>query len=202
MALTTLAPIIRDQEATGSRLSRLNEPEAGRMSMLAETVDAVIGIDTHRDSHEVEIADADRQLSAEVGRDQVVHQVENRRLAIAVAKAWRELKDHRAQLLAIVDDIAPGLTSRYGAGPVSAAQVVVSFSHPGRCGSEAAFAALSGTSPIPVSSGKTIRHRLNRGGDRALYRATRPSYAAVIRLAKMSAAPRAVRRWRVRRRGA
>jgi transposase len=47
----------------------------------------------------------------------------------------------------------------------------VSFSHPGRCRNEAAFAALSGTSPIPASSGQTIRHRLNRGGDRALNRA-------------------------------
>jgi transposase len=36
---------------------------------------------------------------------------------------------------------------------------------------QAAFVALSGTNPIPASSGKTIRHRLNRGGDRALNRA-------------------------------
>jgi transposase len=67
--------------------------------------------------------------------------------------------------------LAPGLTSRYGIGPVSAAQAIVSFSHPGRCRSEAAYAALGGTSPIPASSGQTIRHRLNRGGDRALNRA-------------------------------
>jgi len=40
-----------------------------------------------------------------------------------------------------------------------------------RCRNEAAFAALGGTSPIPASSGKTVRHRLNRGGDRALNRA-------------------------------
>jgi transposase len=73
-------------------------------------------------------------------------------------------------LLAIVDDIAPGLTSRYGVGPVSVAQAIVSFSHPGRCRSEAAFASLGGTSPIPASSGQTVRHRLNRGGDRALSR--------------------------------
>jgi transposase len=71
--------------------------------------------------------------------------------------------------LAIVKRHCPSLTSRYGAGPVSAAQVIVSFSHPGRCGSEAAFAALGGTSPIPASSGQTIRHRLNRGGDRAIH---------------------------------
>ena len=55
--------------------------------------------------------------------------------------------------LAIVENTAPGLTTRYGVGPVSAAQVIVSFSHPGRCRSEAAFAALGGTSPIPASSG-------------------------------------------------
>lgn len=83
----------------------------------------------------------------------------------------QQLGDNRAQLLAIVEDIAPGLTSRYGVGPVSAAQAIVSFSHLGRCRSEAAFAALGGASPIPASSGQIIRHRLNRGGDRALNRA-------------------------------
>jgi hypothetical protein len=62
----------------------------------------------------------------------------------------------------------PGLTDRYGVGPVTAAQAVVSFSHPGRCRNEAAFAALAGTSPLPASSGRTVRHRLNRGGDRRL----------------------------------
>jgi transposase len=114
---------------------------------------------------------AEREAPARAGRDQVVRQAEIRRLALALGQAGRELKDNRAQLLAIVDDIAPGLTSRYGVGPVSAAQAIVSFSHPGRCRNEAAFAALSGTNPIPASSGKTIRHRLNRGGDRALNRA-------------------------------
>ena len=44
----------------------------------------------------------------------------------------------------------------------------MSFSHPGRCRSDAAFAQLAGTSPIEASSGQTTRHRLNRGGDRAL----------------------------------
>jgi transposase len=114
---------------------------------------------------------ADRDLPAHASREQAVRQAELRRLALALGQGRRQLKDNRAQLLAIVDDIAPGLTSRYGVGPVSAAQAIVSFSHPGRCRNEAAFAALSGTNPIPASSGKTIRHRLNRGGDRALNRA-------------------------------
>jgi transposase len=56
-------------------------------------------------------------------------------------------------------------------GPVSAAQAIVSFSHAGRCRNDAAFAKLAGTSPIEASSGQTTRHRLNRGGDRALNKA-------------------------------
>ena len=73
---------------------------------------------------------------------------------------------NRAQLQTIVDEMAPGLTQRRGIGAVTAAQAIVSFSHPGRCRNDAAFAALSGTSPLQASSGKTVRHRLNRGGDR------------------------------------
>jgi transposase len=114
---------------------------------------------------------AGRQLPAHASREHGVRQAEIRRLADALCHARRQLKDNRAQLLAIVNDIAPGLTSHYGDGPVSAAQAIVSFSHPGRCRNEAAFAALGETSPIPASSGQSIRHRLNRGGDRALNRA-------------------------------
>src|SRR5207244_5083747 len=44
-------------------------------------------------------------------------------------------------------------------------------SHPGRFRSEAAFASLAGAAPIPASSGQTVRHRLNRSGDRQLNRA-------------------------------
>jgi transposase len=128
---------------------------------------------------------ADREIPAHAQREQAVRQAEIRRLALALGQARRQLKDNRAQLLAIVEDIAPGLTSRFGIGPVSAAQAIVSFSHPGRCRSEAAFAALGGTSPIPASSGQTVRHRLNRGGDRALNRAIH-----AIALVRMRSCPR------------
>lgn len=47
----------------------------------------------------------------------------------------------------------------------------MAWSHPGRFRNEATFAALAGTSPLPASSGKTTRYRLNRGGDRQLNRA-------------------------------
>jgi transposase len=74
-------------------------------------------------------------------------------------------------LAALVAELAPTLLAKVGIGPVSAAQAIVSWSHHGRCRNDAAFAALAGASPIPASSGRTIRHRLNRGGDRQLNRA-------------------------------
>jgi transposase len=114
---------------------------------------------------------ARRRPSREATREQGVRHAEIRRLALAVREAARELRTNRAQLQAIVNDVVPGLTERRGIGPVSAAQAVVSFSHAGRCRNDGAFAALAGASPLPASSGRTVRHRLNRGGDRALNKA-------------------------------
>ncbi len=93
--------------------------------------------------------------------------------------------DPSAQILELLHEIAPGLTDRPGVGPVSAAQTVVSFSHPGRVRNDAAFAALAGTSPLAASSGQRTRHRLNRGGDRALNRAVH-----TIALTRMRSCPR------------
>ena len=114
---------------------------------------------------------ARRRPPREASREQAVRHAEIRRLAHALRETGRQLKANRAQLHTIVNDIAPGLTERRGIGPVSAAQAIVSFSHPGRCRNDAAFAALGGASPLEASSGRTVRHRLNRGGDRALNRA-------------------------------
>jgi len=111
---------------------------------------------------------ARRRLPREANREQAVRHTEIRRLALAVRDGARALTTNRAQLQSIVNDLAPGLTERRGIGPVSAAQAIVSFFHPGRCRNNAAFAALAGTSPLEASSGRTVRHRLNRGGDRAL----------------------------------
>ena len=67
--------------------------------------------------------------------------------------------------------MAPALLAQPGIGPITAAQVLISWSHPGRLRSEAAFAMLAGAAPIEASSGQVVRHRLNRGGDRQLNRA-------------------------------
>ena len=71
-------------------------------------------------------------------------------------------------------DGAPTLVSIFGVGPDTAATLLVTAgSNPERLRSEASFAALCGVSPIPASSGKTNRHRLNRGGDRQAHAALR-----------------------------
>ncbi len=75
------------------------------------------------------------------------------------------------QLRHLVTSLTPAIVAEPGAGPVTAAQMILAYSHHGRIRDQAAFGALSGTSPIPASSGKTTRHRLNRGGDRQLNRA-------------------------------
>ena len=77
----------------------------------------------------------------------------------------------KAQLAALVESWMPELLAEFGVGPVAAAQLLVSWSHPGRCRSAAAFAMLAGTTPLQASSGRVTRHRLNRGGDRQLNRA-------------------------------
>jgi transposase len=82
-----------------------------------------------------------------------------------------EATDLESQLELLVREAAPALLAEPGVGVISAAQVLCAWSHAGRIRSEAAFAALAGVAPIPASSGKTQRHRLNHGGDRQLNRA-------------------------------
>ncbi len=80
-----------------------------------------------------------------------------------------ELADIDRQLRILVAKTAPKLLVEYGVGPVTAAQIIVSWSHAGRLHHEAAFARLAGVAPVTANSGQTQdRHRLNRGGDRHL----------------------------------
>jgi transposase len=70
-------------------------------------------------------------------------------------------------IISLVTARAPGLLALYGAGPRTAALLLIAAGdHPGRLRSEAAWARLCGVAPIPASSGKVTRHRLNPGGDR------------------------------------
>jgi len=79
-----------------------------------------------------------------------------------------EIAELDAQITPLVRQAAPQLLDLFGAGPHTAGQLLVSAGdNPERMRSEAAFAHLTGVAPIPASSGRTHRHRLNRGGDRA-----------------------------------
>ena len=70
-------------------------------------------------------------------------------------------------IIPLVTARAPGLLAIYGAGPRTAALLLITAGdHPERLRSEAAWAHLCGAAPIPASSGKVTRHRLNPGGDR------------------------------------
>jgi len=84
-----------------------------------------------------------------------------------------QLAELDPQLLELITQhpAGPALLAQAGVGPVVTAQLLISWSHPGRVRSEAAFASLAGVAPLEVSSGQRSRHRLNRGGDRALNRA-------------------------------
>ncbi len=72
-------------------------------------------------------------------------------------------------IVPLVTARAPGLLALYGVGPDTAATLLIAAGdHPGRLRSEAAWAHLCASAPIPASSGKVTRHRLNRGGDRGV----------------------------------
>lgn len=83
-----------------------------------------------------------------------------------------EINEATTLLDAMVADRAPQLVADFGVGTLTAAQLLITAGdNPHRLHSCEAFVALCGASPIPVSSGRTDRYRLNRGGDRQANRA-------------------------------
>ena len=88
----------------------------------------------------------------------------------------REQKDRlSAEMRPLINEFAPALIEMNGVGYDTAAKLLIAAGdNPHRIRCEAAWAHLCGVAPIPASSGKTQRHRLNRGGNRqansAIYR--------------------------------
>ncbi|MBA8957786.1 IS110 family transposase [Actinomadura namibiensis] len=90
-----------------------------------------------------------------------------RSLARRILQLTAEIDDLNAQITTAIAAHCPDLLNCYGVGPDTAAALLIAAGdNPERLRSEASFAALCGASPIQASSGKTQRHRLNRGGDR------------------------------------
>lgn len=91
-----------------------------------------------------------------------------RQTAAAIAELDKSIAAADRRLDRLTSAHARGLRAEHGIGPVSAAAILIAYSHPGRLHSEAAMARLAGVAPLEASSGRTVRHRLNRGGDRQL----------------------------------
>src|SRR5215216_2064740 len=72
------------------------------------------------------------------------------------------------EIAALVAQVAPQLLSEPGFGPLTAAKLVGEVAGAGRFSSDAKLARAAGLAPIPVSSGRTNRHRLDRGGNRQI----------------------------------
>ncbi|MDQ0847362.1 IS110 family transposase [Streptomyces sp. V1I6] len=90
-----------------------------------------------------------------------------RRLARRYQALDEEIKEADKEIRPLVTQAAPRLVVLPGVGPETAGQLLTSAGdNPDRLLSEAAFAHLCGAAPVPASSGRTNRHRLNRGGDR------------------------------------
>lgn len=90
-----------------------------------------------------------------------------RRLARRCHALSEEIKQIDTELSALVNQTAPAMVATSGFGTITTATLLITAGdNPERLHTEASFAALCGTSPIPASSGKTTRYRLNRGGDR------------------------------------
>jgi len=110
-----------------------------------------------------------------VGEPEQAAKVALRALGHRHAALSEEIADLEALIAPLVEQINPALLGLNGVGPDSAGQrLITAGQNTERLQSEGAFAMLCGVAPIPASSGKTNRHRLNRGGDRqanaALYR--------------------------------
>jgi transposase len=83
----------------------------------------------------------------------------------------REIRQVTVQLTKLVAASRTRLTDLVGVGPILAARILGEVGDVGRFPDADHFAAANGTAPIPVASGRTDRHRLNRGGNRRLNRA-------------------------------
>jgi len=131
-----------------------------------------LGIDARRPLTGAQIAEISRWRDRCEDIGQQIARGEAIRLATRIIDLDQMLEEnHQAMARLVEQSPAHVLLDMPGIGVVTAAIAFVAWSHPGRLRNEAAFASLAGVNPLPASSGNTIRHRLNRGGDRRLNQA-------------------------------
>jgi transposase len=94
-----------------------------------------------------------------------------KRALVTIARRWSsldtEIRDLDQAIRTILDTIATPLLARHGVGYDTAGVLLCTAGdNPDRLATEASFASLCGTAPVPISTGNTQRRRLNRAGDR------------------------------------
>ena len=159
------ALLVTRESAVRQRTATLNELRALLVTAPSELREQLHG------STEKKLVSVCSQLRASADEERAAYALALR----ALARRARQLRDEAAllehEIERRVHALAPQLLAQPGVGPISSAAILTAWSHSGRVRSEAAFAHLAGAAPIPASSGQTVRHRLDRGGDRQLNRA-------------------------------
>lgn len=128
-----------------------------------------LGLDARKSLTAVQVTEISRWRDRREELSLMIARAEAVRLARHILDLEDQLRANERQLDELVraSEAAPLLQEK-GFRAVTAAQCLTAWSHHDRVRNEAAFASLAGVNPIPASSGNTVRHRLNRGGDRAL----------------------------------
>ena len=103
---------------------------------------------------------ADRSIRADIARRRI------RTLRALIT----QIKEIDSQIATMVTDLGPTLTDIYGIGTLGAAEILAQVGDGAKYRTEARFAMANGTAPLQASSGRVVRHRLNRGGNRRLNR--------------------------------
>jgi len=108
--------------------------------------------------HQRRLARAEQTMRVRIARDEL------RRLR----ELTQTIKALEAEIADLARQLAPGLLAEPGCGPLTAAKLVGEIAGAHRFASDAKLARAAGIAPIPVSSGNTNRHRLDRGGNRQI----------------------------------
>ena len=91
-----------------------------------------------------------------------------RELVRQITAGTSRIRELETELAALVESYAPQLLAERGCGPLTAAKLIGEIAGADRFATDAKLARAAGVAPIPVSSGITNRHRLDRGGNRQL----------------------------------
>ena len=112
----------------------------------------------------------DDSARAEIGRSRIRD----------IRRLCREIDAVTQRITSLLNNTDTSLTGIYGIGTLTAAEILAEVGDPARFATKDRFAMANGTAPIEASSGRVVRHRLNRGGNRQLNRAIHTAAIAQI----------------------